>query len=385
MKQFFWLTVLLGLLAACTATSKQTESVVPGEVEDVAQIAAQTVDEQTLADETTAPEPISAQVPTAQTAPAAATKPATTSPAKTAAAATPAAPTVAASAAPETPAQNTQEPSRVSLARQQQPLAFPVPDAAQFKGEELISLSGRQISPLAYRPFSNAVQTAPWRGEQLKFGVYYSFVKAGTAYIKNRGLVEFDGRQAYLVQTSAFSAAAIDTVFKVRDINYSWIDATDFYSIGYCQSLREGNYKRDEWVIFDYPNQSYYGEIKKKGEAREISGSVTQQVLDILSALYYVRTRPLEPGTQVVFDILNREEQYPLVVNVLRRETVKTSAGKFKTIVVEPQFRGEGIFVSKGKSLQVWLTDDAYKMPVKMKTEVFIGSVSAELLEYKRN
>ena len=31
------------------------------------------------------------------------------------------------------------------------------------------------------------------------------------------------------------------------------------------------------------------------------------------------------------------------------------------------------------------LTDDEYKMPVKMKVEVFIGSVSAELLEYKRN
>ena len=66
-------------------------------------------------------------------------------------------------------------------------------------------------------------------------------------------------------------------------------------------------------------------------------------------------------------------------------ETVKTSAGKFPCIVVEPQFRGEGIFVSKGKSLKVWLTDDEYKMPVKMESEVFIGSVSAELLEYKRN
>ncbi|MCQ2411141.1 MAG: DUF3108 domain-containing protein, partial [Elusimicrobiaceae bacterium] len=74
-----------------------------------------------------------------------------------------------------------------------------------------------------------------------------------------------------------------------------------------------------------------------------------------------------------------------LVVKVTGRQTVKTAAGRFSCLVVEPQFRGEGIFVSKGKNLKVWLTDDAYKMPVKMKTEVFIGSVSAELLEYKRN
>ena len=70
---------------------------------------------------------------------------------------------------------------------------------------------------------------------------------------------------------------------------------------------------------------------------------------------------------------------------MLKKETVKTDAGKFKCIVVEPQFRGAGIFVSKGKDLKVWLTDDEYKMPVKMTVEVFIGSVSAELLDYKRN
>lgn len=288
-----------------------------------------------------------------------------------------------------TPSTSTTETADIIEEAQQpaaeKPLAKALVETAQFKDEELISLSGRHLNPLLSSPASAAKQTAPWKNEQLKYGVYYSFVKAGTAYIKNRGLVDIEGRPTYLIQTSAFSAAVIDTVFKVRDINYSWIDAEDFYSRGYSQSLREGNYKRDEWVIFDYDQNTYRGEVKKKEEPRAISGELTQQVLDILSALYYVRTQPLEPGKDVVFDIINREEQYPLIVKVVGKETVKTAAGKFKCIVVEPQFRGEGIFVSKGKSLKVWLTDDVYKMPVKMKTEVFIGSVSAELLDYKRN
>ncbi len=171
----------------------------------------------------------------------------------------------------------------------------------------------------------------------------------------------------------------------MRDVNYSWLDAETFYSLGYTQSLREGNYKRDEWITFDYDTNTYYGEIQKKGDPREISGVLTGPVLDMLTSLYYVRSQPLHVGQDVILDIVNREEKYPMVVKVLGKETVKTQAGKFKCIVVEPQFRGEGIFVAKGKSLKVWLTDDKYKMPVKMKTEVFIGSVSAELLEYKRN
>ena len=66
------------------------------------------------------------------------------------------------------------------------------------------------------------------------------------------------------------------------------------------------------------------------------------------------------------------------------KDTVKTKAGTFKCIVVEPMISGEGIFVSKGKSLKVWLTDDEFRMPVKMTVEVFIGSVKAELDSYKR-
>jgi len=273
----------------------------------------------------------------------------------------------------------------IAQKRKEQTLSAPQADTPVFKKEELIALDGRRLSPFAYEPVIQQKTSVPWSQEELKYGVYYSFIKAGTAYIKNRGVTSVNGRNAYLIQTSAFSASAIDTVFKVRDINYSWIDAETYASLGYTQSLREGNYVRDEWVTFDYPNNRYYGEVKKKGEPREIAGELTSEVLDMLSSLYYVRAQKLEIGKDIVFDIINREERYPLVVKVLKKETVKTSAGKFHCIVVEPQFRGEGIFVSKGKDLKVWLTDDKYKMPVKMQTEVFIGSVSAELLEYKRD
>lgn len=266
-----------------------------------------------------------------------------------------------------------------------QPLVLP-PDTPVFEDEEIINPSGRLLNPYAYlTPNPQARTGAPWDGEQLKYGIYYTFIRAGTAYIRNRGVVDIAGRSAYLIQTTAFSAAVIDAFFKVRDLNQSWIDTQNFYSRGYGQSVREGSYKRDEWVHFSPEEKRYYGQIQKKDpSAREISGSLNTQVADFLSSLYFVRAQPLEIGKDVVFDIVNREKQYPLIVKVLRKEKIKTPAGEFNCIVVEPQLRGEGIFVSKGKSLTVWLTDDEYRMPIKMKAEVFIGSVSASLLEYKR-
>ena len=279
-------------------------------------------------------------------------------------------------------------PSAVQTPAEEKPVQTvftPAPDKPVFEDEELIDLQGRRLHPYAALvPDETLPQTAPWAGEQLKYGIYYTFIKAGTAYIRNRGLVSIDGRPAYLLQTSAFSASVIDAFFKVRDINFSWLDAQDFYSRGYGQSVREGGYKRDEWVTFDYKNKKYTGEIQKKQAPRPINGPLNIKVLDMLTSLYYVRAQQLTPGKDIVFDIINREKQYPLVVKVLGKETVKTDAGTFDCIVVEPQIREEGIFVSKGKSLKVWLTDDQYKMPVKMQVEVFIGSVSAKLLDYKR-
>lgn len=259
-------------------------------------------------------------------------------------------------------------------------------DTPGFEEEELIDTTGRLLNPYAYlQPDASARTGAPWDGEQLKYGIYYTFIKAGTAYIRNRGVVDIGGQKAFLIQTTAFSAAVIDAFFKVRDINQSWIDAQTFYSRGYGQSVREGSYKRDEWVNFAPQENRYYGQIQKKDPSpREIKGELAIPVADFLSSLYFVRAQKLEVGKDIVFDIVNREKQYPLIVKVLRKEKVKTPAGEFNCIVVEPQLRGEGIFVSKGKSLTVWLTDDQYRMPVKMKTEVFIGSVSASLLEYKR-
>ena len=396
MKNKFFVLGLAALLTAACAANRQVDTPpvqnLPAEessaqTEDATVQASQPAVAPALAPETDSA-PSQTAVPAKQTAEPAekSARPTTASTQTAQESAQPAAEPAQVSSQPQpTPDLATQAQALISQARAAQTLPAPQADHISFEDEKLIPLEGRRLSPLAYEPTVQAAAQVPWNGEELKYGVYYAFVKAGTAYIKNRGLTTVNGRPAYLLQTTAFSASVIDAFFKVRDVNYSWIDAETFYSLGYTQSVREGSYKRDEWLTFDYPRGLFYGEIQKKEAPRVISGPLSIQVLDMLSSLYFVRAQKLQIGQDIVFDIINRERQYPLVVKVLGKETVKTKAGKFDCIVVEPQFRGEGIFVSKGKSLKVWLTDDEYKMPVKMKAEVFIGSVSAELLEYKRN
>ena len=73
---------------------------------------------------------------------------------------------------------------------------------------------------------------------------------------------------------------------------------------------------------------------------------------------------------------------YDLDVRYLGKETVDVSAGTFDCIVVEPLVQEGGLFKSEG-SIIVWLTDDALRIPVKVKTKVVIGSIDAELTGYE--
>ncbi|WP_428047977.1 DUF3108 domain-containing protein [Candidatus Proelusimicrobium excrementi] len=281
------------------------------------------------------------------------------------------------------------QPKEAQPAQEEEP-QFPEYNAADDpKAIILKTEDGRLTSPFYFSEDAKPEQTKNlkkpvWLGETLKYNVGWSFIVAGTATLTTGRIVDNNGVLAYELRADAKSHSIIDAVFKVRDINISWLDVNSLKSLGYWQSVREGKYARDEWLILDYNSHTYNNHKQdKQGNVKTQQLTFTgDSVFDMLSSLYYVRLQPLPEKGVVYFDIINRKQQYPLKVTVLGKKKVKVKAGEFNCIVVEPQFSGEGIFISKGKSLKVWLTDDERRLPVKMAAEVFIGSVTAELAEY---
>ena len=51
-------------------------------------------------------------------------------------------------------------------------------------------------------------------------------------------------------------------------------------------------------------------------------------------------------------------------------------------VVVEPILKSEGVFKSKG-SILVWLSDDARRIPVMVKSKVPVGSISISLTDMR--
>jgi hypothetical protein len=212
-------------------------------------------------------------------------------------------------------------------------------------------------------------------GEHLEFSVNYNVLNAGTATMSVVGVECVDGHYCYKMVTTARSNSVVSTFFEVRDRVESFMDVRGLFSRKFEKHLREGRYKKDEAVQIDQcARLAFYAD----GDTAEI----LPETQDALSSLYFVRTMDLEVGQLVSFPNHSGKKNYPMRVRVLGREKIKTRAGKFNCLVVEPRMKSEGIFKHRGR-LVVWITDDERRMPVKMKSSVTIGSITAELVKWK--
>jgi hypothetical protein len=106
----------------------------------------------------------------------------------------------------------------------------------------------------------------------------------------------------------------------------------------------------------------------------------TDDVVDTLSGIYLLRSRPLQVGVAETLHVFDSEIYADVPVEILRRETVRLpNFTKIDTLVIRPLQKTAGLFRRTGDIL-IWMTDDANKVPVKIVTSVALGTVTVELL-----
>jgi hypothetical protein len=103
-------------------------------------------------------------------------------------------------------------------------------------------------------------------------------------------------------------------------------------------------------------------------------------VMDAVSGFYFLRNRDLEVGKEEQLHLFDSNEYSLTTVEVLRREPIGLPGGReVDTLVVHPQFKTEGFFRRTG-DIMLWLTDDEFRVPVRLETFITLGKVTAELV-----
>lgn len=205
-------------------------------------------------------------------------------------------------------------------------------------------------------------------GEELHFRASFAGIRAGNATMKVAGIENVRGRPAYHI---VFTIDGGIPLFRVRDRYESWVDVQTLSSLRHVQNIREGNYHRNTtYEIF--PEREQY---RKDGEALQSSVS---HPLDDGSFIYAIRASVPRVGETRRDDRYFRPDRNPVVLTGLRAETVDVGAGRFATTVIRPSIKANGIFSENGDA-QVWLSDDANRYPVQLKSKFSKFSLTLEL------
>jgi hypothetical protein len=223
--------------------------------------------------------------------------------------------------------------------------------------------------PLAVDASGRAV--VPWSvGERLQYEVRFGKVRVGQGEMAIDSTALVRGRETYHV---TFRVKGRALWYSVNDLMESWIDTRTLSSLRFAKDQEEG--RREKEISYDiFPERATYDLLgDDEGEVPSVS-----QPLDDGSFLYFVRTLPLRDGDAYEFHRYFRPDRNPVRIRVLRRETITVPAGTFRAVVVQPSIKTKGIF-SEGGHAEVWLSDDADRVILQMKSSLKVGSLNMYL------
>lgn len=215
-------------------------------------------------------------------------------------------------------------------------------------------------------------------GEKLKYRIHYGFMDAGEATLEvMKDLKKIGPRECYHVVGIGKSVGAFDWFFKVRDRYESVIDKNAIVPWVFIRRVDEGGYVKNQNVSFDHFNDSAHSE--------RATIAIPEHTQDLISAFYYSRTIDLsEAKIGDVFPINGYldDEVIPLNIKYLGKEKIKTKLGTIQCIKFRPMLQ-EGRIFKEQEDMTVWVSDDKNKIPVRVQTDILVGSIKMDLVKYE--
>jgi hypothetical protein len=232
------------------------------------------------------------------------------------------------------------------------------------------------------QPFTQGKNEAFIRGEKLKFRTYYDSyvtgkVTAGIASLEIASKpLQIDGRNVYHIIGEGHSKGAFSWFFKVSDRFESFVDEEYLISWAFIRRTHEGDYKYNDDVKFN----QYSGTALSTRTIKKIPPG-TQ---DVLSAFYYARTLDftnLQKGQNIPITFFLDDSLYVSQIQFVGREEVITDLGRFRCLRFKPMVATGNVF-SQPYPMDIWITEDKNHLPILAKSEVIVGSVKLELINY---
>jgi hypothetical protein len=209
-------------------------------------------------------------------------------------------------------------------------------------------------------------------GEKLSYSAKLGMLTLGSGTLEVASIDTVRGVESFRLR---FRLQGKTMFYSLDDVLESWVGTSDMNSRRFVQDFVENN-KTTKRLYEIYPDSGFY----REPHGRDTTTRETPaEPLDDAAFFYFVRMTPLEVGKKYTYHRYFRKDKNPVTIQVVKREKMELPDGsKVHCLVLHPTIDTKGLF-SKRSETRIWLTDDARRLPVQIRTKFPFGTITLRL------
>lgn len=220
-------------------------------------------------------------------------------------------------------------------------------------------------------------------GEWLKFRIHYGVVTGGYATISIKDEM-YNGTAVNHIKGFGETTGMVGLAFGVEDYYESWVDKKTDLPYKFLRKIDEGGHTKNKVITFDQvAHKAHINDIKHN---KKKTIDTEPGIQDMVSAMYYLRNNlevsNLSNGDEIDLTMFFDGENYPFKMKFLGKEQINTKFGKVNSLKFRPLVEKGRVFKEE-ESLTIWVSDDENKIPLRIKADIAVGSLKADLDDYK--
>lgn len=220
-------------------------------------------------------------------------------------------------------------------------------------------------------------------GEWLRFRIHYGILNASYATL-HLTATELDSVPVYHVVGKGQTTGFASIFFKVDDTYESYFGKSNGLPYKFVRNIDEGGYTKD--VIIDFDHHEDKAILHDRKNDKKLNFTVQEDVQDLLSAFYFLRnnfrSEDLVENESIELDMLFDDDGvFKFKLQYLGKEVLRTKFGKVECLRFRPYVQSGRVFKEK-ESLTLWVSNDQNKIPIRIKADLAVGSIKADLDGY---
>ncbi|HEV2493049.1 MAG TPA: DUF3108 domain-containing protein [Terriglobia bacterium] len=217
-------------------------------------------------------------------------------------------------------------------------------------------------------------------GETLTYDLSWEVFPGGQATATISKVTQ-GSKELYEVKATAQSRGFVSLLYTVQDEFDSFFNPDTLCSDSIQKRINEGRRHKNTRIVFDGTRKLAIldeQDLAAKGaSAKHAENEIPACVHDVVNAFYFVRRQPLRVGQEIRLPINDGSKTADVRVQVQALESIRTPIGTRSAFRVEPTVFG-GLLKRKGR-MQIWFSDDAERLPLRVKAMISVGTVTADL------